>query len=1206
MPSIFPWTMDIDMEKSNMKTLFDDDITAPDNYQTNPESFGDFEINVKNSIHIGTHNVCDPMSLSIPSTSFGIESKINCDEEKGTMSLSVGSKVEAKDFGDVWFTAEIIEVDYEEMEVLVCYDDTKKLDEWININSPRLRPLALKPKPPLTPTPSSTQDCSYEMPSDKTQAKFHIGERCLAKWNNNGKFTATIQRELDNDQYEVMFDDGVLWTCKVTRLYKLKSSGSETPNSSSASPANISASPPKIFYNRHLFDPTKDYLCSKSERREKKRKLNIKALFNIGQKKTLSCSRKTKHKEKNVYEAVSDVAMPMEDEEPEAKVIKSSPEPPLESFEQDDDDEDEQTISKMKEVIAKLECSIKKDDSETDSVASPTAEEIQEEIKIKKEKFDDDLEPDVDLKPVKEEVDSEPIKLVISLPKENLNRNRLNKIKKAKRLRLLREKKVKKEMEEVQSELEEMRRKVQEMKQEVIIKKERYSHVEPAKESVLLPGEWCCKWVNNQPIGIIYECEKIDKAKTIQRLAVQVEDKRIPLGWIKLLVRRSIGSSAGKWDVSFVSPDNRKIHTKCEMKAYLENNPNVNLKQYEAALLDFGIHRKLSRRLGWDDDSPIVPAIAHKPKKKKIDKHDKIKKSTKKKPKLCAIPITIEADNASTVSESSTFVPPAFDNSTWEEGYVYVGSLKTQVINNMLRCPAEGCFKNFRTNILLQMHIKYYHKELTALMGTTPNVIDLAYARTAPESEVELKPKIKTPKQKRLEAEPYSEPPQRDMGAFTADFDKLQSSDSPKLRKALVAKRKRPRVLLPVRKVESAESKCDETATDFTFKDELEKKFGSTTESVNELDFESEISVHTVNKIGIDKKSTKGGVSAVSEEDDIGSDTMSSYPHSSSPLLDVAHGPMQRSKEGELYYTSETGEKIKIVHMKREEIINCHCGFREEDGLMIQCELCLCWQHALCHNIQKESEVPEKYTCSICLNPRRGRRSRRFVHDQDRLYEGLLPGDVPCHSLRRAHELSGNLLRIEDALHALRVQRYVAAKRYHPKLYLWAADWESPDMTDKYTDFDLSTMITNINKANLPLSDGITEDDVKGLSQRSDGSNSLSNLLGSPSGFDLPITTSEIENLAKSVQEAETVRAPQPEAAIQDSTCKQRLLVHVQRCQALIDARLDSIEAQVAELESQDPSLVDDETADYFPRTKQTIQMLLRDLDTMEELGVIT
>lgn len=71
-------------------------------------------------------------------------------------------------------------------------------------------------------------------------------------------------------------------------------------------------------------------------------------------------------------------------------------------------------------------------------------------------------------------------------------------------------------------------------------------------------------------------------------------------------------------------------------------------------------------------------------------------------------------------------------------------------------------------------------------------------------------------------------------------------------------------------------------------------------------------------------------------------------------------------------------------------------------------------------------QVPEKYTCSICLNPRRGRRSQRFLHDQDRMYEGLLPGGKPCETLRRSHELAGNLLRIEDALHALRVKYYVA------------------------------------------------------------------------------------------------------------------------------------------------------------------------------------
>lgn len=39
------------------------------------------------------------------------------------------------------------------------------------------------------------------------------------------------------------------------------------------------------------------------------------------------------------------------------------------------------------------------------------------------------------------------------------------------------------------------------------------------------------------------------------------------------------------------------------MKLYLENVQDDSLKPYERALLDFGIHRKLSRRMGWDDQA---------------------------------------------------------------------------------------------------------------------------------------------------------------------------------------------------------------------------------------------------------------------------------------------------------------------------------------------------------------------------------------------------------------------------------------------------------------------------------------------------------------------------------------------------------------------------------------------------------------------------
>lgn len=85
------------------------------------------------------------------------------------------------------------------------------------------------------------------------------------------------------------------------------------------------------------------------------------------------------------------------------------------------------------------------------------------------------------------------------------------------------------------------------------------------------------------------------------------------------------------------------------------------------------------------------------------------------------------------------------------------------------------------------------------------------------------------------------------------------------------------------------------------------------------------------------------------------------------------------------------GELVKVEQLRKEEIINCTCGFMEEDGLMIQCDLCLCWQHGHCNAIEGEKDVPEKYICYICRHPYRERPSKKYFHDQDWIKEGKLP-----------------------------------------------------------------------------------------------------------------------------------------------------------------------------------------------------------------------
>lgn len=48
-----------------------------------------------------------------------------------------------------------------------------------------------------------------------------------------------------------------------------------------------------------------------------------------------------------------------------------------------------------------------------------------------------------------------------------------------------------------------------------------------------------------------------------------------------------------------------------------------------------------------------------------------------------------------------------------------------------------------------------------------------------------------------------------------------------------------------------------------------------------------------------------------------------------------------------------------------EEVVKCICSIAEENGLMVQCEHCLYWQHALCMNFKLESDVPDDGYVSV-------------------------------------------------------------------------------------------------------------------------------------------------------------------------------------------------------------------------------------------------
>ncbi|XP_033124393.1 HORMA domain-containing protein 1-like [Anneissia japonica] len=65
--------------------------------------------------------------------------------------------------------------------------------------------------------------------------------------------------------------------------------------------------------------------------------------------------------------------------------------------------------------------------------------------------------------------------------------------------------------------------------------------------------------------------------------------------------------------------------------------------------------------------------------------------------------------------------------------------------------------------------------------------------------------------------------------------------------------------------------------------------------------------------------------------------------------------------------TSPSGSEIYESALE-DAPVRCPCESNEDDGLMIQCESCKSWQHAVCFAVIDEDQAPEKHLCNLCVN----------------------------------------------------------------------------------------------------------------------------------------------------------------------------------------------------------------------------------------------
>ncbi|XP_006566203.1 PHD finger protein 20 isoform X6 [Apis mellifera] len=1098
---------------------------------------------------------------------------------RGGLKFFPGAKLEAKDFNEKWYSAKVVETDWDEREVLIRFDKwSSRFDEWIPMDSSRLRVLQ---------TQSNEQ--TWNLPSLEAKMKdFSVGERILATWADGRKYPAKVNAVLGNDRYDVLFDDGYTKTIKSSKMTKIAA----TPTKQSSQ--------------------TEEYIGSKQERRDKKRKHTVMELFHTHYRKRSKNETDKLTKKEGI------------------------------------------TVNENAEIFS------------------------ENKIDLDGTLFGPCYDPGTDL-----------------LRGFDTNVSKLKAY----------SKKNKKEV---------------------------------SKNDIDLLEDVGPEWVDGEPQGT--ESYIVD-GNDGPRRSIIVADKRLPPGWQKHFTQRKAGTSAGKWDVLFLHKSSgKKFRSKNDIRAFMENQGQFD---FDPEKFDFCIHRKKKNQSQKIKQDIIVDA----PKKIKT-----------LLPKTKATPVTDNSLLVPTNTPVTTLVSTSTTSIT-DGGVIYsvfIGGLRVEMEDSAYKCPKEGCSKTFRKENLLQMHIKHYHPEYSKFLGCTPNVADLAYARTIGESVEDIIPKKsnnliekcnKFGKRKFIQdrslyvsspsvtntIQPASPTVTIPMGAEIEDeIDQIEkcndmqtedikiermspnSSHSLDMHDEIEKKREDTcamspgtlfdlktkeektqsgiKTLLPIRPAVSSEAQRIDRSKSLDETIHIDKLKGQRKRQLSE--YSSDISNKGKKRHGIQEFTDEYGDlddSAMDLEGGIPttlmyrysrrkSDSRSDENSQSSQLNDsriekddslkgnIGKKDTNDGEDNDGVMMMINGEMVKVEQLRREEIINCTCGFMEEDGLMIQCDLCLCWQHGHCNAIEKEKDVPEKYVCFICRNPYRQRLSKRYFHDQDWIKEGKLPTlsnrtknqhrvNERTAMLKRSYDLVAALLQIQQVLHSLRVKINVAQKKDHPKLYLWAKNWEKievlkPNMTPvpimeiiksgkdcidttnesshrieiktetKFSlkdDHDEKSIASDSELMKILEEDNITSDESKNTGKKEDlvHQNKSHILLDALTKNDTIETkyknsiSSEIKaNTANDMHEEENEMStplqpfiPQPEAPIDPGECRMRLLEHIEHFQKHIDAKLTYIEAEICALETMDPE--DSSTSDVQPRTKQTVQMLVRDLNTVRKLAAL-
>ncbi|KAH7964648.1 hypothetical protein HPB49_000043 [Dermacentor silvarum] len=374
--------------------------------------------------------------------------------------------------------------------------------------------------------------------------------------------------------------------------------------------------------------------------------------------------------------------------------------------------------------------------------------------------------------------------------------------------------------------------------------------------------------------------------------------------------------------------------------------------------------------------------------------------------------------------------------------------------HNHFKCHFEGCNKSFRKEPLLASHLKHYHGGKPVLPATP----DRTPPSTTPDLPQPVSFEAVEPELVRIKSEHPSETPVPE-----AAFEDLGEAfghteeDGLPIHEAFVCPDKAS-ILEAEAKLETLIVSEEATGTG------REKRKIAKTEKALIADMEAAASRRASAGSGSDRK-RKRTSSTRSDKSDDGSKRSATVKEESNRKAKTSETAKESSGHGpESTPTIDSGDTSSEV--KSDEVVMCVCNCEEESGLMMQCEVCLTWQHGACFKIDEEKDVPDKYICYMCVAPKDNtdlqaatecnqelgsgmRESSRFKLDPDWFQHGRMasfgflkerPANLPNpEPIKATHDLMCSVHNVQAVLQS--IAHKINCGKSHPDLKYFTVPW---------------------------------------------------------------------------------------------------------------------------------------------------------------------